>query len=282
MQVTAMNEASEDAGEAYNYLTVPLWYRLAIAVPLASFAVAISLSGMAQAWRENSWLPLGWAWPLWMAVGLPLAWGIYKHDTKKEYATVRAPVPPLVRQHRYVIATGVALLFLIPLLLSEQFSRNPVDVFLTCICPLALAYVGAVVTTMRHTTTKVFTRLAVIAMQEERANLERASATPAKPSKAELLLERVAAIWWVRYLFGLILLAGAYVFAMEGSGRKETVIIAVALGCWGAYCMREVFAWLVGAAIVGGIIYAIAGAVAGIPVSVAIIIGAIIIANSKK
>jgi hypothetical protein len=46
--------------------------------------------------------------------------------------------------------------------------------------------------------------------------------------------------------------------------------------------MKEVFLWIIGAAIIGGIGYAIFGAIAALPMSVAIVIGALIIANGAK
>jgi hypothetical protein len=59
-------------------------------------------------------------------------------------------------------------------------------------------------------------------------------------------------------------------------------LVMFALFSWGIICMKEVFGVVVLGLIVGGVAYAVFGLIAGIPVSVAIIIGAMIIANSNK
>ena len=51
---------------------------------------------------------------------------------------------------------------------------------------------------------------------------------------------------------------------------------------WGVICMKELFGFVILALILGGLAYAFFGLLAAIPVSVAIIIGAMIIANSNS
>lgn len=88
--------------------------------------------------------------------------------------------------------------------------------------------------------------------------------------------------WWMRYPFAGLLLYGAYRAFLDtapGSGFWALMYAIAAL-----YIARKVFAVIAVLAVLGLIGWGIFGAVAALPVSVAVIIGAIIIAgavNSK-
>lgn len=277
MDKFATDGEADDIGEVYSYNKVSLWYRLAFAVPIILIATSIAVAGLYDHYQKQTLLPFGFAWLALVAVGGWISRAILINDVRREFATVAIEVPASVRRNRALVATGIFLAFIAALVFGAPFGEDPQGVSLFLILPVVLAYAWALWVTSRYRTTSQLTKAALIEMQRVST-----STTPAEPSKAEVLLERLAAIWWVRYLVGIGLLIGAYTFAVEGSGKKNDVIIAIALAVWGTYCMREVFGWLLGAVVVGGIFYAIAGALAGIPVSLAIIIGAIIIANSKK
>ncbi|MGZ8340935.1 MAG: hypothetical protein ACXW2U_14625 [Telluria sp.] len=268
---------ADDIGEIYSYNIVSLWYRLAFAVPITLIATSITVAGLYDHYQKQTLLPFGFTWLALLAVGGWISRAILINDVRREFATVAIEVPTRVRRNRALVATGIFVVVIAALVFGAPFAEDPKGVSLLLILPVILAYAWALWMTARYRTTRQLTKAAIIEMQRVST-----STTPAAPSKAELLLERLAAIWWVRYLVGIGLLISAYTFAVEGSGKKDDVIIAIALAVWGTYCMREVFGWLLCAVVVGGIFYAIAGALAGIPVSLAIIIGAIIIANSKK
>jgi hypothetical protein len=82
--------------------------------------------------------------------------------------------------------------------------------------------------------------------------------------------------WWLRYSTGLGML-WLSVFHFAGN-PKAPEWLAFALGIVATCMMYEILVAL----IVGGIAWAFFGAVAGIPTSAALIIGALIIANSNK
>lgn len=277
MEQYAASSEVNDIGEIYSYNKVSLWRRLCWAVGISLIAILIGGGNLAEHYQNQSLLPFGFAWIGLIGVGGWISRAVYVTDVRRDFATVAIEVPARVRRNRSLVATAIFLILAGSLVFSGAFAQDPKGVGLFLILPIALVYAWALWMTARYRTTTQFTKAALMEMQ--RAN---ASPAPAEPSKAELLLERLAAIWWVRYLVGIVLVIGACAIAVEGSGQKGEVIIAIALGIWGVYCMREVFGWLIGALVVGGILYAIAGALAGIPVSLAIIIGAIIIANSKK
>ena len=267
---------SDNIGEIYSYHKVSLWYRLAFAGPITLIAAAISVAGLHEHYERGTLLPFGFLWLVLAAIGGWISRAICIKDVRREFATVATEVPASWRRNRTLLATAIFAVFLGALLFSQPFAEVPMIVTQYCILPAVAAYLCAVWAIARHRMTTHHTKAAIIEMRQIRTNQ-----APAKPSKAEAWLEHVAAIWWVRYLFGLCLLIGAVMFAAEATGRNG-IMGALALGLWGTYCMREVFGWLLGAVVFGGIFYAVAGAVAAIPVSLAIIIGAIIIANSRN
>jgi hypothetical protein len=81
--------------------------------------------------------------------------------------------------------------------------------------------------------------------------------------------------WWLRYLvaIGLIVLA---VYS-SSSNEKDSGILALVMIVIAFFMMHEILVIL----ILGGIAYLIFGAIAALPTSVAIIIGALILADKK-
>lgn len=118
---------------------------------------------------------------------------------------------------------------------------------------------------------------------------------PAKPADAEpTQLEKrandLAEKWWARYIAGAVLfVAGGFLldhFVGLEPGKRWNSYIHYWFGMfslfgWGVICMKELFGFIILALIFGGLAYAFFGLLAGIPVSFAIIIGAMIIANSN-
>jgi hypothetical protein len=84
--------------------------------------------------------------------------------------------------------------------------------------------------------------------------------------------------WYFRYGVGTLFLLIS--FSMATSGVKDPLPATIFFGILGLICMKEVALWCIGLSILGGIAWFIIGAIAAIPISIAIIIGAYIIANS--
>jgi hypothetical protein len=87
--------------------------------------------------------------------------------------------------------------------------------------------------------------------------------------------------WWVRYPISLIFFAGSYYCAFELE-RRLGWLFALLLLLGGLGLIRELFVALLLAALAGGLLWAAGAAVAALPVSAAIIIGAMIIAQSLR
>ena len=87
--------------------------------------------------------------------------------------------------------------------------------------------------------------------------------------------------WWVRYPISLIFFAGSYYCAFEWE-RRLGWLFALLLLIGGLGLIRELFVGLLLALLAGGLLWAAGAAVAALPVSAAIIIGAMIIAQSLR
>ena len=125
---------------------------------------------------------------------------------------------------------------------------------------------------------------------EESPEMPPATEAKAEESQLEKKINGLAEKWWARYIAGaLLLVAGGLLldhFLGLEPGKKWNshlhywLWLFVLFG-WGVICMKELFGFVICALIFGGLAYAFFGLIAGIPVSLAIIIGALIIANSN-
>jgi hypothetical protein len=88
-----------------------------------------------------------------------------------------------------------------------------------------------------------------------------------------------SAPWWLRYPVSIAIFAIAYYAFFEWHGRANW-IIGILFTIIGLGLIRELFLGVLLATLAGLALWAIGAAFAALPVSVAIIIGAIIIANS--
>lgn len=99
------------------------------------------------------------------------------------------------------------------------------------------------------------------------------------PKQEPNAVERFLASRPVRYAAAAASLFGAYYFAFE-SGARNTGVGALAFVVLAAALAWEAALWMLGISLVIGIGYAVISGIASLPVSVAIIIGAIIIASA--
>ncbi|NEX63352.1 hypothetical protein [Noviherbaspirillum galbum] len=178
---------------------------------------------------------------------------------------------PLTIRERVVHATGVVILSLV---IAAVFTAK-VNVWAgipVILIGLVLAYLaGRAQTTIERRPGSIIEKNPVIS-EEERLKNEAASRA------AQEKIDKIFEAWYVRYPLGFFLIYLAWYTADSGAKWYVPVgAVVMALAC-----MHEVFWVLLIVAIFGGIVWAAFGAISGLPVSVAIIIGALIIANSRK
>lgn len=115
--------------------------------------------------------------------------------------------------------------------------------------------------------------------QHARAQDEAAQAQ--KRQEMGSLFERLLEAGPVRYAIAALCFYGAYYFAFEDTGKKAGLAAVCAL-IVGFVFARELGLWLLGLALVVGIGWALFAGIAALPVSVAVIVGALIIASAVR
>lgn len=90
-----------------------------------------------------------------------------------------------------------------------------------------------------------------------------------------------SAPWWLRYLASIAVFAVSYWAFFEWE-KKAGWLVGVLFAIIGLGLVRELFFGILLALIAGLVLWALGAAVATLPVSVAILIGAIIIANAVR
>ena len=90
-----------------------------------------------------------------------------------------------------------------------------------------------------------------------------------------------SAPWWLRYPASTAVFAASYWAFFEWQ-NKAGWVLGILLAIIGLGLVRELFLGLLLAVIAGLVLWALGAAVAALPVSIAILIGAIIIANAVR
>ena len=90
-----------------------------------------------------------------------------------------------------------------------------------------------------------------------------------------------SAPWWLRYPASTTVFAVSY-WALFEWDKKAGWVVGVLFAIIGLGLVRELFLGLLLAVIAGLVLWALGAAVAALPVSIAILIGAIIIANAVR
>lgn len=206
-------------------------------------------------------------------IGCMLGWLAYQKDSVRHYATRRLEYSQ--RRRLAILAVwwlvGAAV---VALIWQAQPQGEPFVAYWWQAWPaIPLFVIGFCLYLVRYTT--VLAPEANDAMKRDDA--AKRSVQAARSAATDKQFESP----FVRYPAAALMLYGAYYFATQANVRHggwfaaAAVVIAAALA-------RELTGALILAAIFGGITWAAAGMLAGIPTGAAIIIGALIIANSNK
>ncbi len=191
--------------------------------------------------------------------------------------------------YRYRRMIGATIVFL--LLGWGMIAAMGTD-FITAMWPLlvfvyVLPYLGYIVYFVRHTHEVALTKDGMIAKAQDESAAEVAGR--ARQLESDAAWERRLGPLWValdkavvRYPLGAIVLLLAFQLSTSESLDKNTVILAIALWAVALWLMRELLMWVIGLTALAGIGSLLFGVVASLPVSVAIIIGAWIIASSSR
>lgn len=276
------NAPSQDQSASTWLEAVPIGYRRLRAGIAATIAVA--LAGW-LAWAQWEQGKLGHAESLWVAV--ILAAGMWrsrywmKHVSVRRFATYAAPLSMMERLRKaygyWLLGFGGAAFIWLNQYHSDDFLR---------LWPLGLPFVviglvGAFIFAYGRTENRLTSDAAQIKEElEARATQD----VQSSPSWADAFLERIATALdmpLVRYPLATLALWFAYYVNQEWTGRGSWMVVLAAV-CGSLWLARELFGWILGIAVVGGIGWALFAGVAALPVSAAIVIGALIIASAMK
>lgn len=260
--------------QAYTIKPVSPLLRGAFVLMLLVFGGLLSFRLLAAQAEKGTLFPYA-IFPL-VGVALTLwgSWRIWTRTHRREYAMKRVPLDMSGRKRGVKTVTVIMTLAFIAVW-AGQYSTGMLAeswwVVLSALIPYSVYVAFAL--GIRHQT--VPTRAALLVMARDR------KASPV-PKEWEKHVEALWARWPVRYALGALLFYIAYDVAQNDPMPKNGWVVVLGLSIWAMAVMKEIFVWIIGAAIVGGIGYAIFGAISALPVSVAIVIGALIIANGIK
>lgn len=276
-----MIEAERRLSAAYEVRPVPRALRAAkiaaaATIPLALLALSASTEDGQQVSMTLVWLIL-----LTFVGAVWYSRRVWHRDTVTVLSAKRYRIKP-----RFVLARvgWGSLVLAVALILVDYSQRNDQERVITAYVLPSAAYGLYLVLLFWPQYSVVLTPAA----KDESARLKLAAETaawnkagkPQEPSWISNLAAELWTRWYTRYAVGALLIwLSITLFSDAGRDAWIVGLTVLAAGLW---CMREVALWAIGLAIAGGLLYLAVGAIAGIPVSVAIIIGALIIANSRK
>lgn len=145
---------------------------------------------------------------------------------------------------------------------------------------LLLGLVGTFIFTYAKTEKRLTPEAAKLKAHLEAQGVQAAQALTPNIDAISAKVEAVIELPLVRYPLAAFLLWFAYV-SQEWMDRRSW-IVAVAAVCWSLWLARELFGWVLGLAVVGGISWALFSGIAALPVSAAVVIGALLIAAAMQ
>jgi hypothetical protein len=274
-------EAEQRLAAAYAVKPISLRVKVAkiaaaLCVPFGLAAAFILPETDSEIALKQSLIPL-----IALAFALRYASKVWYRDSVTALATVRHRIKPENIMHKVLMATSV-FVFMLIVVIANQSSDAGHDVtpFVLTIGPYLLYLAFLLWPQYREVLTPAAKEeYARMKFAEEQTKRQQ-QAKKADPTWIDDVAAKVLATWYGRYTVGALLFWLAYAVAQQGSRNAWLLAGTAAIG--GLVCMKELALWVIGLGIVGGLLYLAFGAIAGIPVSVAIIIGALIIAGARK
>lgn len=245
-----------------------------------SFLAFFAGSGYCLAWlfaniKDGTLLPFGWLWAPASLLGLWAAISIWNRKTRRVYATDLVPVTASARYRRIAWGTFILLSVLFLIFLPAMLGDSQMFSFLFAL-PVVALYAFFFYRTLKW---EFVTEMTADAKAHQHA-LQHPPAQPlAEPSEWEKVMERLWEYWWVRYIVGIAL---AYLSYSLYYDYQVKAVVPVVIFLASLFCLKEVVGYLIGISIFVGLAYAAFGFIAALPVAVAIIIGALIIASAIK
>jgi hypothetical protein len=219
---------------------------------------------------KNSWLP-----------GLVFCFGllVYRVKEVQRFETHEVALGFGARLRETALWLFAGFVFFLTALIVLLVSDTPSRLWPAVLPPLLLIGFGSYIV-IRKTRT-VLTPNGLAAQE----SINKSAAVP-PPSNVGVMTNDgddwlITAKWWVRYPMAIGLAAVGWYFAF-GLEKKWGWVIAVLFWFGAAGLMREVFLFALGAGLLVLIVWVLGVGIAALPISAAIIIGAVIIAVAVK
>lgn len=239
-------------------------------------ASGISLAGFFENYKNATLLPFGWLWAPTLLLGLWAAKSIWNRKTRRVYATDLVPVTASARYRRIAWGTFFLLAALFLVFFPVALDEFSIGFSILLALPAVALYAFFFYRTLQW---QFATEITADAKAHQHALQHPSAQPPAKPSEWEKVLERFWEYWWVRYIVGVALAYLSYSLYFD---YQVKVVIPVIFFLSSLFCLKEAVGYLIGISIFVGLAYAAFGLIAALPVAVAIIIGALIIATAIK
>lgn len=244
--------------------------RFTVTASIASLIVYLGFQNGEVEQKSAIWALVIFSWGLW------LVWSALKTKTIQRYAVERIPLSTRSRAIKALPfwSLGFGGMFLI---WGMQFHFDALAenwLFGLGFAPIAL--IGQFI----FSYLKYETKLTSEAVKQKSRDAFIADQAPKQPSELESHFLKIWSIPIVRYLVA----AGIFWFAFElaQTDHKNKWIFTIVVACMGIAVVHELILFLLGAGVVIGILVFGFNIVAALPVSIAVIIGALIIASAVK
>lgn len=247
------------------------------AVPLSLIVLFIQTASPLDSWVKLTWLPvLTVVWAIWYSRKL------FALSEVRVLNTVKTRIKPANTLRKLSYASILAAVGC--LLIGYSQRNSEVTSYYPYYLALAI-FTGYIIVLVVPQYTEAFTpaakeEYARLQQEKQSAMLRKDLLSRNRSTKLDDLVGVLWTRWYVRYIFGALLFwAAAELCATSNTNDwpAPALLVLSALAC-----MKEVALWAIGLAVCGAIAWATIGALAAIPVGAAIIIGALIIADSRN
>jgi hypothetical protein len=265
-----MRYASEETGPTLLEMAMRTRYRQAGALFGAVLLLVLIMWGIQLrngVLGENGWVPL-----VLLLLAAAGSWRILGHKEPKD-AVVK--IIPAMHRRRLALRGTVALAGIIGACWLVAWTNGAMPAGWWYPLPFASTILIYIVHVL-ITDTRVVSAEHKVA--ERQSSLQAGQRQSFFDRIVEFVLTSMLEYWWLRYPFAALLLYGAYAIYLDS--KPGSGFWAIALSLAALYIARRVVVAIAVVGIVCLIGWAVFGAIAALPISVAIIIGAIIIAGA--
>lgn len=270
--------ANPDGSPASWVERVPQAKRRAALVWRAGIGLVLALAAWALQLKNGEFhLEQTWVGFIPLVIGALFGFGAYRGREKRRYSVLRVEHSTFARLARAGKWWGTGLL-LLAIIWTTQWTNGHLAEYWWYAWPLLIFVAIGVRYFFMYRETTLTTEAAKAKMHYESDAIRFAGRE--RKDTALTGFDTFFAQTWVRYLIAVACLYGAYHLTFVESSAKSSGLGALCFVVIAAFCAREAALWLLGIGLVVAVGWALYAGIAALPVSAAVIIGALIIASA--